>query len=130
VIFNSQALVTSRSRANGLLDVDRELLQRFYPQYWGPVGVAGAVAWLQPGVPQLVELPYPAQYRIESNSPLLVDGTLRAPGDVVDIAQYVTVEGPTGDAAATGRVIVRFVLALAGPRPAREPDPEPIFQGL
>jgi len=127
LIVNTAALNTADPSSLGLLDPDREVLNRFYPWYWGPIRVAGGLATPAASDAAVIEVPFPGRYRIESARPVLVDGIERRHGDVVQVDDHVTVR--ISDAA-VGPTVVRLVLAIAAPPPAWEPGPAPIFQGL
>jgi hypothetical protein len=129
VVMNVAALAPGRPRASGLLEPDRLMLQRFYPRYWGPVRVAGAQTRMVPGEPQTLEVPFAAEYRLEADRPLLIDGAPRHPGDTFRIQQFVTVE-VQARGAVEETIPVKLFLATARPRPAGEPDPQQIFTGL
>jgi hypothetical protein len=93
-----------------LLPQDAEAIRRFYPQYWGPVHVAGGTAQLEGGEPARIDVPFPERYRIFAQGPLIVDGTLRRPGDIVEVrAQGVTVQHAGG----VGSTAVALFLAAA-----------------
>lgn len=111
-----------------LLPEDRDLLLRFYQPYWGPVLVAGARGDIASGESLLLELPFPGDYRLESAEPLLIDGELRQPGDVVNVSgKAVRV---SRDATASADVAVTLIWAAARPAPTEAPAYKYIYKGL
>ncbi len=128
VIMNTPALAPSRPRANGLLEEDRLLLQKFYPRYWGPIRVAGGSMTLAPGHQAILEVPFPARYRVVTNQPVLIEGNLTEPGAVLPVTKSVRIELPADSK--DERVVATLVLASAQPPPQQSIDPQPIFTGL
>lgn len=103
-----------------LLARDRELIERFYPAYWGPIRVAGALVDLAARREVIVSLPFPGAYRIEAERAVLIDGVQR------QACETVTVDGTAirvrlADAGGNASTRVRFVWHEAGPTPSRPP---------
>jgi hypothetical protein len=129
VLVNSSLMNPENQTDIGLLSEDYDLIARYYPEYWGPLRVAGATVPLTGTDSVRVQVPFPAEYRIESDSHLWVNGTLRQPGEVVDVpSEGVTVKAH-GEAAPTGQT-VRLFLASARPPPVSRPPSFQLFAGL
>ncbi len=128
VLTNHWALSPYNRIKSGLLSEDHELIARFYPRYWGPVRVAGGAVQLEEGSIGAIEVPFAADYRLESNEPVLIDGVLHESGDVIPIDRSVMVR--LAENADSAKVTVKLFLASARPSPGPEPDPARIFMGL
>ncbi len=129
VLLNTQALDPNYTGPGGLLPHDRELLGKYYVEYWGPIRVAGARGLLQTSGPVAVTVPFAADYRLVTAEPILVNGELRRDGDLI----AVTTEGVTAEraAGASGQAqAFALFLASAKPAPRSEPPRWPIFRGL
>lgn len=129
LLANRRALTLSLPESNRLMSEDREAIQRFYQHYWGPIYIAGAHVGIEADQDQIVALPYPGKYRVESAQPVLVDGIARSPGDVFEAAvPSVRVARPKGVNAVI--LEVRLLTAEAGPPPADPPRSFYIFNPL
>lgn len=69
-----------------LLPRDREVLDRYYLPYWGPIYVAGAAFDLTTRPEMVAALPFAGSYRLESPGPVVIDGVMRQPGDVIEFS--------------------------------------------
>lgn len=124
LVANRGAIVPGGSAAREeLLPADRELLERSYLRYWGPIYVAGAAAMLTAQHEARLELPFPGRYRLESVAAIELDGQRLAPGEVVEVdaARLQRVARQLAPGAAS--LEVRLVWADAQPAP-RRPLPE------
>jgi hypothetical protein len=130
VLVNSPHLNPNQPTASGLLPEDYDLIARYYPKYWGPLRVAGASAVVGPGQTVQMKVPFPASYRLRSKQPVLIDGVVRAPGDVLEVsAEGVWVTPVPGTDGAKPRT-VRLFLASANPPPEADLPGIPIFSPL
>lgn len=113
-----------------LLPEDRELINRFYLPYWGPIWVAAGHAEAPSEGTVIMALPFPGSYRVAARQPVVIDGVTRKNGDLVEVQdEDVTVSLPPG--AAPGRPF-NVVLVTAE---ARSPPAEPanffgVYMGL
>jgi hypothetical protein len=129
LLINRNYLDVRTPYSNALMPEDRDALQRFYLPYWGPIHVAGASAALAAGDTQVVELPFPGKYRLESATPVRVDGVVRGPGEAFDVAGGSVQLARETDTVA-GALEVRLLTAEARPPPAEPPEIRYIFTGL
>ncbi|MBK7902882.1 MAG: hypothetical protein IPJ97_07905 [Proteobacteria bacterium] len=129
VIMNVSALATTRPSDHGLLEVDRIFLQRSYSRYWGPIKVAGGTGELSTDRPGSIDIPFAADYRVETPVPVQIDGVVRRPGEVFAVTGRVAISPVAGYEPAKPTAI-RLVLASARPPPPQEPPREEIFTGL
>jgi len=132
VLVNHSALSPARRNSNDLLPEDSDLLVRYYPRYWGPVRVAGAIATITDQVPTSLAVPFAADYRVVTPRPILIDGTLRHHGDVISVpAGGVTAIAPrTGLKESGTETQVKLFLAAAQPPPKYALPKVPLFAGL
>ncbi len=72
---------------------------------------------------------FPGKYRVESVAPVRVDGVVRGPGEVFDVAGGSVQLARETDAVA-GASEVRLLTAEARPPPAEPPEFPYIFTGL
>lgn len=129
LLINRAYLDVLMSESRHLMPEDREALERFYQPYWGQIHVAGASLVLEGEETRAVVLPFPGKYRVESAEPLLVDGVVRGPGDVIDVpGTSVTLTRKA--TAGMSPLNVRLLTAEAGPPPAEEADIPYIFTSL
>jgi hypothetical protein len=112
-----------------LLPEDRELLLKYYQPYWGPVLIAGAGGTLAPGETRVLELPFPGRYRVEAAESLTIDGTLRGPGEVVEVAG-TTLQVARAATAVGEPLAVKLVWAEARPAPSEPPKYKYLYLGL
>jgi hypothetical protein len=129
MLVNRDYLDVTSPHSQALIPEDREALQRFYLPYWGPIHVAGASVALAPGAAQTVALPFPGKYRVESAEPVLIDGVLRGPGDVIDVVGGNALLARQATASADS-LEVRLLTAQAGMPPAETAEISYIFTGL
>jgi len=128
VLWNTPALTPRNDGRYGLLAEDRELLAKYYLQYWGPIWIAGAHGRLESDS-LTVTLPFPGDYRLKVSEPVLVNGELRRNGDVIGVPEGPVVVARSG--AGSGEPVpVAFMLASANPVPPPEPEFHEIFRGL
>lgn len=129
VLVNRSYLDVDSRDSEYLMSADRAALEAFYQPYWGPIRVAGARVELVDSEQRTVALPFAGNYRLESTEPVLVDGVLRASGEVVDVTGETAQLARQADSAG-GTLTVRLLIAEAG-SPPPEPAVEPlIFTGL
>lgn len=127
VLVNSSALNPNRPSGSGLLPPDYELIDRFYPKYWGPLRVAGGSAKLAGAELDQILVPFPGEYRIAATGPIVVDGILRQSGDVVSVpADGIVVSA----ASSADETRVRLFLATARPAPSEQLPAFPLFASL
>jgi hypothetical protein len=129
VLLNSPQLSPTYSGQLGLLAEDQELLAKHYVDYWGPVRVAGAQVILAPSTALRVTVPFAAKYRLVTTEPLMIDGDVRANGDIIEVPARGVEMGRTGGASVEA-VTVRLVIASAKPPPDTEPVGFPLFRNL
>ena len=112
-----------------MLPEDRELLGKYYLEYWGPIRVAGARGVLESSSPLTVTVPFAADYRLVTTEPVLVNGELRTDGDVISVpAEGIALaRAPDSTAEVTS---VTLVLASVRPAPSGDLAQMPIFRGL
>lgn len=129
LLVNRRFLDLLLPESNYLMPEDRDAIQRFYQPYWGPIHIAGARLEIAAGQDQVVELPFPGKYRVESAEPVLVDGVVRSPGDVFDAAgKSARLARQAG--AAAGKLEVRLLTAEARLPPTEPPEIPYIFSPL
>jgi hypothetical protein len=129
LLINRDYLDVRTPYSNVLMPEDRDALQRFYLPYWGPIHVAGARAALAAGDTRVLALPFPGKYRLESAGPVRIDGIVRSPGEVFDVAGESVQLAREADTVA-GAPEVRLLTAEARPPPAEPPEIRYIFKGL
>jgi hypothetical protein len=109
-----------------LLAQDAAVLRENFVPHWGPLWVAGHVV----DVPEASTASFlhaiPGAFRLESATPVLLDGVRVAPGDVVSLAAG---RHTIADAAG-GAVRVTLRTAQAGPPPTKPPPRRRLFQTL
>jgi hypothetical protein len=128
VLWNTVSLDPRNEGPYGLLREDRALLAKYYVGYWGPIRIAGAHGVLASD-PLRLTVPFPALYRLETPEAVLVDGDVRADGDVVPVPPAgVVITRPTDSAKEP--ISVALLLSSARPAPVDEPARMPIFRGL
>jgi len=129
VLWNTGSLDPRNTGPGGLLPEDRNLLAKYYVGYWGPIRVAGARGKLGSSGSATATVPYPGDYRVATEEPILVNGHLRDDGDIVTVpAQGVVISRTPGSA--TEAIPFALFLASANPAPDSEPVPALIFRGL
>ncbi|QEX15793.1 hypothetical protein FRZ44_10800 [Hypericibacter terrae] len=100
-----------------LLPEDVAFLQANYLQHWGMIFVAGKDLDLPvSGDATEFEIAIGGDYRLESDAPLLIDGIMRRPGDVVTLA--IGIHSIDAD---PGTIHVNLRWAAALPPPPGEP---------
>lgn len=129
VLANVAALKTASPTPGGLLEVDREFVQRNYSPYWGPIRVAGGSATIRAGEAVEVAVPFAAEYRLRASAEVLVDGIRRRDGEVLFLSRPAIVTAAP-NSVAQEPTKMKFVLASAAPPPSREPPPQNLFSGL
>lgn len=113
-----------------LLPEDVETIDRFYPVYWGPVRVAGGSTVLHGQDLAHIEVPFTERYRIFAGGNVLVDGVLRAPGEIVEVPRGgVSAQWPP-DTEVPNDATVTLFLASARPPPQVMLPNMPIFELL
>jgi hypothetical protein len=129
LLVNRNYLDVTSPYSRALIPEDREALRHFFQPYWGPIHVAGASVALAPAESQIVELPFPGRYRLESAEPVLVDGVLRSQGEVIEVAGESArlARQATGS---SGSLEVRLLTAEAGLPPDAPAEIPYIFTGL
>jgi hypothetical protein len=130
VLSNTPSLNPENVGPYGLLPEDREVLAKYYLDYWGPVRVAGVRVLLESSTPATVTVPFAADYRLETTHSVLVDGERRVNGDVISVPeQGVTISPVATDGVAP--ISVTLVLASAQPAPDYALPPNVgLFRGL
>ena len=108
-----------------LLEPDREALRGAYIHHWGPIYVAGKhfEAPAGHGVSE-IDLLIAGSYTVEASGPVLIDGRLVQPGQVVELTRGVHRAAAVGSAEA---VTLRWGSRLY--RPESPPD-RPLFSGF
>ena len=79
--------VINSNSAYQLLEADQEVLRENYVQLWGDIYVAGKVISLKDGTPKKIDILIPGRYRIRSNYPVVINGTIYAAEDVIDLTR-------------------------------------------
>jgi Dolichyl-phosphate-mannose-protein mannosyltransferase len=129
VLLNVWALDPNNTELRGLLPRDRELLAKYYVDYWGPIRVAGARGTIDSSSPVTLTVPFAADYRLVTAESVLIDGQLRNAGDVIPVPEEgVMISGMPGSKSEA--LTVTLVLASARPPPSVDLTPSPIFRGL
>jgi hypothetical protein len=130
VLVNSSFLDPNQRFEGGLLPDDYELIARYYPKYWGPLRVAGASARFKSTEERLLTVPFPAEYRIRTDSPIRVDGVLRSDGEVVFVSEAGIRVSALEAADGVDPVLFQLFLATAKPPPNEQLPNVPLFSGL
>ncbi len=103
---------------------DQELIRKFYVPYWGPIRIAGASAVLRSNAETTVDLPFPGNYRVNSNREIMINGKLVKNGDVVTCSNAVVrLKATPDDEMQSTETPVTLTWASIGKAPR---DPEPI----
>lgn len=107
-----------------LFEEDAAALQESFVRYWGPVYVAGRQMRLQQGADATWDVLVPGSYRLESDGPVTIGGSLYAPASAVALA--------TGPVVLRSELTQEIVLrtADAGPAPSYPPPDGPLFTGF
>ncbi|MDX1422340.1 MAG: hypothetical protein R3322_04320, partial [Kiloniellales bacterium] len=134
LIANSCALDLSRPSADEtpracylrLMDEDLAVLRGNFVHHWGALYLAGkAFERLVPGEPEGFEILIAGTYTLEAAGSVVIDGTLRRPGERVPLDRgrhrIAALERATG-------AVLRF--GDDPPRPARPPSDQPIYYGF
>jgi hypothetical protein len=130
VLVNTPYLDPVTGGPYGLLPEDRRLIRDFYPVYWGPVRVAGAEGRLLDRNAVALTVPFASSYRLASEQPVRIRGTIYRDGDIVDIPDgELTLEVASVSASAAGSRVALFLAEAKPPPGASFPD-VPIFTGL
>jgi hypothetical protein len=130
VLVNTGALDPANRGPGGLLPEDAELIDRYYPTYWGPVRVAGARAVLSGSAAGMLHVPFEDQYRVFASQPVWIDGVLRENGSVVRVTESGVVAQAAKPEAEGDKTTVLLFLASAQPPPAMRLPNVPLFGGL
>jgi hypothetical protein len=122
-------------RFQQLLTTDREMIERFYQPYWGPVRIAGAAVEMGEGQEAFLVLPFGGRYRLESKVPVLIDGQRREPGDVIAVASNrlnikVETKMEAHSVEGEGAHVVRLLWAAARPPPTVPPVSRDYYESL
>lgn len=99
VILNTSTAVLERvfTRESGLLPKDVKVLRENYIPHWGSIYIAGKQLHLEPGRKNTFELIISGRYTLESPIPVLINGKLVEPGEVVELAsELVAVQSKHG----------------------------------
>jgi hypothetical protein len=128
-------LLPGTFRFQQLLKTDREMIERFYQPYWGPVRIAGAAVEIGKGQEALLVLPFGGRYRLESNVPVFIDGQRREPGDVIAVPGNslkikVETEKEARSVEVGGVHVVRLLWAAARPPPKVPPVSRSFYEPL
>jgi hypothetical protein len=110
-------------------DVDRRLLESTYVDYWGPIKVAGAEFTIPARGSTAVSVPFPGRYRLESATPVQLDGNLIEPGETIEIARTAAGLAVTADSGGAS-LTARLVWAEARKAPDGPPPKTPLYSGL
>lgn len=105
-----------------LLPQDTALLRSAYVRFWGPFWIAGFDLEASTAV-RPVNVAVPGPYTLTSAAPVMVDGTLRQPGEVFTLARGAHRIGPSASP-----VSLRWGDRIAPP--AQPAPPEPYFTGF
>jgi hypothetical protein len=130
VLVNTGALSPANRGPGGLLPEDAELVERYYPTYWGPVRVAGGRAVLDGSAAGKLHVPFADEYRVFASQPVLIDGVLRENGSVVRVTDAGVVAQAAKPATEDEETTVLLFLASARPPPAMRLPNVPLFGGL
>ena len=106
-----------------LLPLDQQQIASTYIPYWGPIWVAGAQ--LGNGS-QIVHLPFAANYRLDADGVVMINGIARAPGEIISVSPSQVVNGmQVENFHAAGSA--RLVWAQAHLPPAEDPPSSQFF---
>lgn len=130
VLSNRPVLEPGHPAFQLLLPEDQSLIEQGFVPYWGPIRVAGAQVRLSDSDAIDLKLPFPGRYRLESEEPVLVDGSVRNGEEVLDFSRTtVRISRATGQQ--DNRPLrVRLVLAAARPAPAPAAPTSVLYTGL
>ncbi len=128
LVVNHEFLDPRAVLHRALLPEDRALMEQFYLPYWGPIRVAGAQVNLDSSRSVDAALPFPGSYRIEADGPVMIDGRVRHPGDVITAGSTTASLSVGSVAGSTTSATVRFVWAAARPPPAISPSTKPLYE--
>lgn len=130
VLVNTGALSPANRGPGGLLPEDAELVERYYPTYWGPVRVAGGRAVLKGSAAGRLDAPFADDYRVFASQPVLIDGVPHENGSVVRVTESGVVAQAVETATPDDETTVLLFLARAQPPPSIQLPNFPLFDGL
>lgn len=130
LLANRSILEPDQQDFLALLPEDRELITEWYIQYWGPIYVAGAHASLVTGESATVRLPFPGEYRLEADCPVLIDGIARTNGDIIEMTNDSYVLSIRAGVCNDDGQDARLIWNGAAPRPPRDPPTRSMYVGL
>lgn len=129
LLVNHGVLVPRTILYRQLRETDRRLLASSYVDYWGPIKVAGIEFALPAEGEIALHVPFAGRYRLDSSSPLLLNGQLLEPGGTIEVAR--TEEALTAKASAKDPPITaRLVWADAHRPPGGQPPEMPLYSPL
>ena len=107
-----------------LFEEDAAALRESFVQYWGPIYVAGHRLHLDPGAEAGWEVLIAGAYRLESEGPVTIGGSLRPSGSVIEL--------PAGWVTFRSDLPQEIVLHTsdAGEAPSRPPPDGPLYTGF
>lgn len=129
LLVNHGVLVPRTILYRQLREADRRLLASSYVDYWGPIKVAG-IEFVLPAEGEIaLQVPFAGRYRLDSSSPLRLNGRLLEPGGTIEIAH-------TEDALMAAASVkesplkARLVWADARRAPESQPPQMPFYSAL
>lgn len=128
LLVNHVVLVRGSLLYRQLGETDRRLLETGYVGYWGPIRVAGSEVNLVPDGSTSIEILCGGRYRVESPSPVVLNGAVLRDGDVVDLPAGNSSLAPAQ--AQTAAMHVRLLWADAHTPPVNEPPSLPLYAPL
>lgn len=112
-----------------LSESDRRLLESSYVDYWGPIKIVGVEIALPADGTTTVQVPFAGRYRLDSSTPVRLNGVLLDPGGAIEIAHahgsLVAAASVAGSA-----LTARLLWADARQPPDRAPPPFPFYSAL
>jgi hypothetical protein len=89
LVIEDEAGATPLTVRRALLHQDRRTLRENFIPHWGAVFVAGKRLAMNPGATQEIEIIIGGPYTVESDSPVVIDGTAYSHGSVVNLRPAV-----------------------------------------
>lgn len=130
VLVNTPYLDPETRGKYALLEEDRDLIERFYPVYWGPIRVAGSEGRFDGRNMLSLTVPFAAEYRLKAEVPVTIDRVRHSSGDLLRIQAGARTISMTSDAASAAGTTVALILADAGAAPETNPPDVTLFTGL
>lgn len=130
LLANRDEIDPRRPAFRWLREEDRELIERFFVHYWGPIYVAGRFAEVPASGSTRVDLPFPGRFRVIANVPVTIDGVVRENGDVIESSDGYCEVAMAGDPPESGALHIALVTEEAGVPPAEPAEFASVYVGL